>query len=175
MILKHPHFQAYSGIHIAGIEGKQFDIEIQNGRFTSVKEAEPQHVQAEQPQQKLWISPGIIDLHTHLAWTDFDHADQLNRDSREVEVMQAEAFAATLRTGVTTARDAGGILPSTIRHLVKYYQRDRYGCRPAVKCWAQRMPRGLSIWRAAWQISTLPEQAGSKSWQQEDLVHLPRR
>ncbi|NOU82144.1 amidohydrolase family protein [Paenibacillus sp. LMG 31459] len=122
MILKHPQFQAYSGIHIAGIEGKPFDIEIQNGRFTSVKEAEPQHVQAEQPQQKLWISPGIIDLHTHLAWTDFDHADQLNRDSREVEVMQAEAFAATLRTGVTTARDAGGILPSTIRHLVKYYQ-----------------------------------------------------
>lgn len=122
MILKQPQLQAYNGIHIAGIEGKRFDIQIQNGRFTSVAEAGSKHVETEEPQQRLWISPGIIDLHTHLAWTDFDHADQLNRDSREVEVMQAEAFAATLRTGVTTARDAGGILPGTIRHLVKYYQ-----------------------------------------------------
>jgi imidazolonepropionase-like amidohydrolase len=122
MILKQPQLQTYSGIHIAGIEEKRFDIEIRNGRFTSVVAASPQQAETNQSQQKLWISPGIIDLHTHLAWTDFDHADQLNRDSREIEVMQAEAFAATLRTGVTTARDAGGILPSTIRHLVKYYQ-----------------------------------------------------
>lgn len=133
MIQKHPELLAYSGIHIAGIEGKVFDIVIKGGRFASVAEVKPGEgrLQAEQSgepdkegqrKQELWISPGIIDLHTHLAWTDFDHADQLKRDSREVEVMQAEAFAATLRTGVTTARDAGGILPSTIRHLVRHYQ-----------------------------------------------------
>ena len=122
MILKHPELQTYNGINIAGITGKRFDIEIREGRFTSVAEAGHQTVQTDSSHQNLWISPGIIDLHTHLAWTDFDHADQLNRDSREIEVMQAEAFAATLRTGVTTARDAGGILPDTIRHLVKYYQ-----------------------------------------------------
>ncbi|MEK3835754.1 amidohydrolase family protein [Paenibacillus sp. FSL R7-0128] len=123
MILKQPQFQAYTGIHIAGTQGKRFDIEITNGRFTAVAEVGPHPEQAEgSRQQQLWISPGILDLHTHLAWTDFDHDDQLRRDPREIEVMQAEAFAATLRTGVTTARDAGGILPATIRHLVKYYQ-----------------------------------------------------
>jgi imidazolonepropionase-like amidohydrolase len=126
MLLKHPQLQTYSGIHIAGIEGKRFDIVIQNGRFSSVVEAqtqdELQHELQDPSHQELWISPGIIDLHTHLAWTDFDHADQLKRDSREIETMQAEAFAATLRTGVTTARDAGGILPGTIRHLVSHYQ-----------------------------------------------------
>lgn len=138
MILKQPAFQAYQGIHIAGIEGKRFDIELRNGRFTSVVETGqgyeelqgadvPEVVGQDDsnravPHQELWISPGIIDLHTHLAWTDFDHDDQLARDSREVEEMQAEALAATLRTGVTTARDAGGLPPDTIRHLVQRYQ-----------------------------------------------------
>lgn len=36
--------------------------------------------------------------------------------------MQARAFEATLRTGVTTARDAGGLLPGTAQHLVQTYQ-----------------------------------------------------
>ncbi|WNS45318.1 amidohydrolase family protein [Paenibacillus sp. MMS20-IR301] len=118
MILKQPESLSYSGIYIAGIAGKRFDIEIKQGRFSAISEAGT----GAGALQELWISPGIIDLHTHLAWTDFDHADQLKRDSREVEQMQAEAFAATLRTGVTTARDAGGILPVTIRHLVQHYQ-----------------------------------------------------
>lgn len=80
MILKQPQFQAYTGIHIAGIQGKRFDIEITNGRFTAVAEAGPQPEQAQGSGQQLWISPGILDLHTHLAWTDFDHDDQLRRD-----------------------------------------------------------------------------------------------
>ncbi|WP_238654977.1 amidohydrolase family protein [Paenibacillus piscarius] len=138
MILKQPAFQAYKGIHIAGIEGKRFDIEMRDGRFTLVVEAGPDREALERTDvpevvgqdtshpeaspQKLWISPGIIDLHTHLAWTDFDHDDQLARDGREVEKMQAEALAATLRTGVTTARDAGGLPPETIRLLVQHYQ-----------------------------------------------------
>lgn len=122
IIHKRPALQTFSGIHITGIQGKRFDIVIQDGRFTSIVEAEPQLEEPAPPDQRLWISPGIIDLHTHLAWTDFDHDDQLKRGSREVEAMQADAFAATLRTGVTTARDAGGILPSTIRHLVQHYQ-----------------------------------------------------
>lgn len=118
---KRPALQTFSGISIAGIQDKRFDIVIQDGRFSSVVELEPQLEEPAHPDQRLWISPGIIDLHTHLAWTDFDHDDQLKRSSREIEAMQAEAFAATLRTGVTTARDAGGILPSTIRHLVQHY------------------------------------------------------
>ncbi|KFN00859.1 amidohydrolase family protein [Paenibacillus macerans] len=113
--------QILNQVHIAGIAGKRFDITIQDGRFASIVETGPHRAEAESPGQDLWISPGVIDLHTHLAWTDFDHADQLKRDPHEIEVMQAEAFAATLRTGVTTARDAGGIRPGTVRHIVQHY------------------------------------------------------
>ncbi|MDO3413028.1 amidohydrolase family protein [Saccharibacillus sp. CPCC 101409] len=71
---------------------------------------------------ELWITPGLIDLHTHMAWTDFDHADQDKRDPAEVEAMQARAFEATLRTGVTTVRDAGGLTPAAAAHLVREYR-----------------------------------------------------
>lgn len=121
MLNKHPKERVYKSIFIAGIEGKRFDISIKDGRFAAVAEAQPNQDQPADQSKDLWISPGIIDLHTHLAWTDFDHADQLNRDSGEIEAMQAAAFAATLRTGVTTARDAGGLSPGTVRHLVQHY------------------------------------------------------
>ncbi|OKP96656.1 amidohydrolase family protein [Paenibacillus sp. P46E] len=122
MIQKHPKLLSLENMNIAGIEDKRFDIAIRDGRFYSIAEAGPYPNESSHPGQDLWISPGVIDLHTHLAWTDFDHDDQLKRDQSEIEVMQAEAFAATLRTGVTTTRDAGGILPSTVRHLVRQYQ-----------------------------------------------------
>ncbi|WP_019911020.1 amidohydrolase family protein [Paenibacillus sp. HW567] len=122
MIIKHPELQTYKNIAIAGTTGKRFDIVIKEGRFSSIVEGSKPYEESPQPASQLWISPGVIDLHTHLAWTDFDHADQLKRSSGEVEAMQAKAFEATLRTGVTTARDAGGILPSTIQHLVQHYQ-----------------------------------------------------
>ena len=121
MINKHPQQQTFSRIFIAGIEGKRFDITIEAGRFSSIVESGQEYSELAPSGQDLWISPGVIDLHTHLAWTDFDHDDQLRRDAREIEAMQAEAFAATLRTGVTTARDAGGLLPDTVAHLVQHY------------------------------------------------------
>ncbi|MNO16679.1 dihydroorotase [compost metagenome] len=122
MINKSPKELTFNRIFIAGIEGKRFDISIKNGRFSSIVESAADNDQPIDPSKDLWISPGVIDLHTHLAWTDFDHADQLKRDSAEIEAMQAKAFEATLRTGVTTARDAGGIQPSTVQHLVQQYQ-----------------------------------------------------
>lgn len=122
MIHKHPELHTFKDIHIAGIEGKRFDVVIKDGYFSSITEAEPQQNNSTPTGTELWISPGIIDLHTHLAWTDFDHADQLKRDSQQIEAMQGQAFEATLRTGVTTVRDAGGIVPSTVQHLVQQYQ-----------------------------------------------------
>lgn len=121
MINKHPREQTFNRIFIAGIGDKRFDIAIKDGRFSSIVESGREDGELAPSGQDLWISPGVIDLHTHLAWTDFDHDDQLRRDAREIETMQAEAFAATLRTGVTTARDAGGLLPGTVAHLVQHY------------------------------------------------------
>ncbi|MEK3663265.1 amidohydrolase family protein [Paenibacillus sp. FSL F4-0236] len=122
MIDKHPELHTFKNIYIAGIEGKRFDVVIKDGYFLSITEIEPQQNNSTLTGTDLWISPGIIDLHTHMAWTDFDHADQLKRDSQQIEAMQAQAFEATLRTGVTTVRDAGGIVPSTVQHLVQQYQ-----------------------------------------------------
>lgn len=114
--------QTLHQVYIAGMGEKRFDISVRDGRFASITEADPRRpAEPDQAARELWISPGVIDLHTHLAWTDFDHADQLKRDPHEVEVMQAQAFEATLRTGVTTARDAGGIRPGTVRHIVEHY------------------------------------------------------
>lgn len=122
MIHKHPELHTFKDIHIAGIEGKRFDVVIKDGYFSSIAEVDSQQNNSTPTGTELWISPGIIDLHTHLAWTDFDHADQLKRDSQQIEAMQGQAFEATLRTGVTTVRDAGGIVPSTVQHLVQQYQ-----------------------------------------------------
>lgn len=112
---------SYRAVYIAGIKDKRYDIEIKDGRFASVAET-GRGESVHHPERELWIGPGFIDLHTHLAWTDFDYADQLKRDPQEVEAMQAEAFAATLRTGVTAARDAGGLAPAEVRHLATRYE-----------------------------------------------------
>ncbi|MBB6695274.1 amidohydrolase family protein [Cohnella xylanilytica] len=109
---------AFNHIFVAGIPGRRFDIRIADGRFTSIAEsASP----PDRPGEDLWISPGVIDLHTHLAWTDFHHADQAKRSPGEIEALQVQAFEATLRAGVTTARDAGGLSASTARRIREAY------------------------------------------------------
>lgn len=56
----------------------------------------------------LWLTPGFVDAHTHLAWRAFDAAehDNVSEDQRHRDA----AFNAhrTLRAGVTVIRDAGG-------------------------------------------------------------------
>ena len=111
--------QKYKNISVAGIDDKQFDITIENGRFKSITESV--HNNIINSGENLWISPGIIDLHLHLAWTDFDYEDQLRREKSEIESMQAHAFESTFQTGVTTVRDAGGLLPDTANKLSKKY------------------------------------------------------
>lgn len=105
-------------VFIAGIDEKRFDIEIRNGRFVSITESIAFEGNS---SEDLWISPGVIDLHTHLAWTDFHHDDQLKRDEAEIEALQVQAFEATFKAGVTTARDAGGLLPDTVHRIHQHY------------------------------------------------------
>jgi imidazolonepropionase-like amidohydrolase len=55
-----------------------------------------------------WVTPGFVDVHTHLAWSDFDAAET---DPGRRAADTARNRLATLAAGVTTARDAGGYAP----------------------------------------------------------------
>lgn len=57
----------------------------------------------------LWLIPGIVDAHVHLAWTDFSDADRRARGADERAQLVRENLRATLAAGVTSARDAGGL------------------------------------------------------------------
>lgn len=57
---------------------------------------------------RLWAIPGLIDVHVHLAWTDFDEADRAARPEDERHRLTDRAAFATLDAGVTSVRDAGG-------------------------------------------------------------------
>lgn len=104
------------GVFVAGIPKKRFDIVIQNGRFVSVAESSQVHTGGED----LWISPGLIDLHTHLGWTDFDHEDQCKRSESERDALCAQAFASAVECGITTVRDAGGLSSADVGRIVQH-------------------------------------------------------
>lgn len=104
-----------NGVFIVGAAGR-FDVTVADGRFASVRPAVP-GASAGSPGPDRWLSPGLVDLHAHLAWTDFHHDDQLKRSPDEVRRLQARAVAATLNAGFTTVRDAGGMAPELAREL----------------------------------------------------------
>ncbi len=54
-----------------------------------------------------WVTPGFVDAHSHLAWSDFDAADRPVDEARRATQAAANQLA-TLRAGVTLVRDAGG-------------------------------------------------------------------
>ena len=55
----------------------------------------------------LWVIPGIVDAHTHLAWHAFEASEREDDRERVIDATAASLLA-TLRTGVTQVRDAGG-------------------------------------------------------------------
>lgn len=64
-----------------------------------------------------WVIPGVVDAHTHLAWSDFDEADRAARTAEDVDIAVRGNLARTLAAGVTSARDAGGA-PASLRRAV---------------------------------------------------------
>lgn len=62
-----------------------------------------------------WVIPGIVDAHTHLAWSDFDETDRDARTTEDTDVAIRGNLARTLAAGVTSARDAGGATDSLRR------------------------------------------------------------
>jgi imidazolonepropionase-like amidohydrolase len=55
----------------------------------------------------LWLTPGIVDAHTHLGWGRFEAADRPPPGAEPDGT--ARRAAATLAAGVTAVRDAGGL------------------------------------------------------------------
>jgi imidazolonepropionase-like amidohydrolase len=104
----------FKSVFIAGVPDKRFDVTICGGKFASVSETAAWEKPAD---RDIWLAPGFIDLHLHLGWTDFEHADQQKRSRDEIERMQGDAMAATCRAGITTVRDAGGLLPADARRI----------------------------------------------------------
>ncbi|SDC15466.1 Imidazolonepropionase [Sanguibacter gelidistatuariae] len=109
------------GAHVMDADGafSVARIEVSGGRIVAV-ERRPGAAGDERPGGSeiveatgLWLIPGIVDCHTHLGWTTFLHDDEPEAgpggDVRaRRRALVAPALAATLRAGVTSARDAGG-------------------------------------------------------------------
>jgi len=65
----------------------------------------------------MWLTPGFVDAHTHLAWRAFDAADR-ERRSPEEQARDVQLNAArTLAAGVTSIRDAGGLTVTLAQEL----------------------------------------------------------
>jgi imidazolonepropionase-like amidohydrolase len=64
----------------------------------------------------LWMLPGVVDCHTHLAWHAFAESDRETQQRRR-ETATADALGATLRGGVTAARDAGGLTAADLESI----------------------------------------------------------
>jgi imidazolonepropionase-like amidohydrolase len=63
-----------------------------------------------------WVTPGFVDAHSHLSWSDYDAADRSPADEERAAATAANQLA-TLRTGVTAVRDAGGYDPALRRRI----------------------------------------------------------
>ncbi|MGJ0202620.1 amidohydrolase family protein [Leucobacter sp. gxy201] len=63
----------------------------------------------------LWVTPGFVDAHAHLAWHAFDEADRARLGEAETRDETAAALARNLAAGFTSVRDAGGLVPGDVR------------------------------------------------------------
>jgi imidazolonepropionase-like amidohydrolase len=98
-----------TGAFVLGADGvfEPRDVDIDDG-LVAAPGAEPDG--PELAASGLWVTPGFVDAHTHLAWSDFDdHAPDPDATARNRR--------ATLAAGVLTARDAGGYGPDLVRTL----------------------------------------------------------
>ena len=64
----------------------------------------------------LWLVPGFIDAHVHIAWSDFSQRVRRRRSPEERLELTRRALRATLCAGFTSIRDAGGASAGTVTH-----------------------------------------------------------
>jgi imidazolonepropionase-like amidohydrolase len=87
------------------------DIRIEGGRITRIaKTSTPARGEARIEADDLYLLPGLIDCHVHLALPPdvADPAAPARRSDAEVALYYAWAAEKTLEGGITTARDVGG-------------------------------------------------------------------
>ncbi len=106
-------FDILEGVHIAGRGSELFDITVEDGKFSRITENGKNDASA------VWIAPGMMDLHLHLGWTDFDREEQNKRDKSEVESRIADSLSRLLHLGITTVRDACGISASELLSIAE--------------------------------------------------------
>lgn len=58
---------------------------------------------------EFWLIPGLVDAHVHAAWHAFDASDRSRLSPERTRLATAEGLARTLRAGITSVRDAGGL------------------------------------------------------------------
>ena len=71
-----------------------------------------------------WLIPGLVDAHVHASWHAFDAADRARLDSDATQRATAAALARTVRAGITSLRDAGGLTPAA-RDRISAHDRPR--------------------------------------------------
>lgn len=65
----------------------------------------------------LFLTPGLVDAHAHVAWHAFDAADRDELTRSEQDAATLNVLQLMLREGFTRVRDAGGLRPSLLRHF----------------------------------------------------------
>ena len=96
------------GARVLGASGAftRRTVAIEAGRFTGFRagSAAAEVLDA----TEMWVIPGVYDCHAHISWNDFHAADRARRSLHERTRQSIEALVATLHSGVTSMRDAGG-------------------------------------------------------------------
>jgi imidazolonepropionase-like amidohydrolase len=85
------------------------DIVVKGGRIHRVGDggaAEPDAVEVD--CGSLWLMPGVVDAHVHIAVSTFDALELLRTPVTLRTLETAQNLRRTLEAGVTTVRDAGG-------------------------------------------------------------------
>jgi imidazolonepropionase-like amidohydrolase len=98
-------------IDVAAGRARRADLAIDGPRIVAVERmAKPSGSDAVIDAAGLFLLPGLIDCHVHLAMRgeDTDPAAIADRSDRQIALDAADAAARSVRGGITTVRDVGG-------------------------------------------------------------------
>lgn len=79
-------------------------VHVRDARFSDLPAPGAEEIDA----RGGWLVPGIRDVHSHIAWSDFHAEDRARRTPDDRDAQTRTALEATLCAGVTSIRDGGG-------------------------------------------------------------------